>query len=294
MLKIERILCPMDFSEFSAKSYTYAHSLAHHYEAKLFLEHVVQPLSMAYPFYAFPDTLGQVYANLLEDAEKHLKEVVQNYALNEIQPELVVREGFPTDAILNFAQTQAVDLIVMGTHGRRGFDRITMGSVTEQVLRKARCPVLVIRRPAHDFVNPDQKQEQVHLSRILFCTDFSEHSDRALQYALSLAMEYNAELTLLHVMEIVPPTHNFQTENSMICKQLEQAIPEEAKNWCKVRPIVRAGQPYAEIIKLATETSADLVILGVRGRNALDLALFGSTTHRVIQLGPCPVLAVHI
>lgn len=294
MLKIERILCPMDFSEFSAKSYTYAHSLAFHYEAKLFLEHVVQPLSMSYPFYAFPDTLGQVYINLVQDAEKHLKEVVQDYARNGIQPELVVREGFPTDAILNFAQTQSVDLIVMGTHGRRGFDRFAMGSVTEQVLRKARCPVLVIRRPAHDFVNPGEKQEQVHLSRILFCTDFSEHSDRALQYALSLAMEYEAELTLLHVLETVPPKHDFQTENSMICKLLEQAIPEEAKNWCKVNPIVRAGHPYTEIIKLATETSADLVIMGVRGRNALDLALFGSTTHRVIQLGPCPVLAVHI
>ncbi|HEV2352251.1 MAG TPA: universal stress protein [Terriglobia bacterium] len=294
MLKIERILCPMDFSELSAKSYTYARSLAQHYEARLFLEHVVQPLSMAYPFYAFPDTLGQVYTNLLQDAEKHLKEVVQNFASNGMQPELVVREGFPTDSILSFAQTQAVDLIVMGTHGRRGFDRITMGSVTEQVLRKARCPVLVIRRPTHDFVNPGQKQEQVHLSRILFCTDFSTHSDRALQYALSLALEYNAELTLLHVLEIVGPTHDFQIENSKICKRLEQAIPEEAKNWCKVKPIVRAGQPYTEIIKLATETSADLVILGVRGRNALDLALFGSTTHRVIQLGPCPVLAVHI
>jgi nucleotide-binding universal stress UspA family protein len=294
MLKIERILCPMDFSEFSAKSYTYAHSLAHHYDAKLFLEHVVQPLSMAYPFYAFPDTLGQVYTNLLQDAEKHLKEMVQTFAWNGIQPEMVVREGFPTDAILSFAQTQAVDLIVMGTHGRRGFDRITMGSVTEQVLRKARCPVLVIRKPAHDFVNPAQKAEPVQLKNILFCTDFSEHSDRALQYALSLAMEYNAELTLFHVLEVIPPTHDFKTENELICKRLEQAIPEEAKNWCKVTPVVRAGQPYTEIIKLATEDSADLVILGVRGRNALDLALFGSTTHRVIQLGPCPVLAVHI
>lgn len=294
MLKIERILCPMDFSEFSARSYTYAHSLCQHYGAKLFLEHVVQPLSMAYPFYAFPESLGQVYANLFQDAEKHLREVVQSYAWNGIKPEMEVREGFPADAILSSALTHSIDLIVMGTHGRRGFDRITMGSVTEQVLRKARCPVLVIRKPAHDFVAPGQKQEQIHLSKILFCTDFSEHSERALQFALSLAMEYNAELTLLHVLEIVPPTRDFRTENSIICKRLEQSIPEDAKNWCKVNPIVRAGQPYTEIIKLATETSADLVILGVRGRNALDLALFGSTTHRVIQLGPCPVLAVHI
>jgi nucleotide-binding universal stress UspA family protein len=294
MLKIERILCPMDFSEFSAKSYTYAHSLAQHYNAKLYLEHVVQPLSMAYPFHAFPDTLGQVYANLFQDAEKQMAEVVQNYAWNGIKPELQVQEGFPTDTILNFAQTHSVDLIVMGTHGRRGFDRITMGSVTEKVLRKANCPVLVIRQPAHDFVTPGEKQEQVHLSKILFCTDFSEHSERALQYALSLAMEYNAELMLLHVLEALPPTREFQTENSNALKRLEQAIPEEAKNWCKVNPMIRRGRAYTEIVKLATETSADLVVMGVRGRNDLDLALFGSTTQRVIQLGSCPVLAVHI
>src|ERR1700693_968829 len=163
MLKMERILCPMDFSEFSAKSYEYAHSLAQHYKAKLFLEHVVQPLNMAYHYYAFPDSFNQIYWNLKEDSEKHLTEVVKNYAWNGIHPDMVVQEGIPTDAILNFAQANDVNLIVMGTHGRRGVDRITMGSVTERVLRKARCPVLVVRKPAHDFVKPGDKQEQVRL-----------------------------------------------------------------------------------------------------------------------------------
>ncbi len=294
MLKMERILCPMDFSEFSAKSYEYAHSLARHYGAKLFLEHVVQPLAMAYPFYAFPDSLNQVYINLNQDAEKQLNEVVKNHSWNGIQPELIVREGFPTDAILTFAQKESIDLIVMGTHGRQGFDRLTMGSVAEQVLRKARCPVLVVRKPAHDFVKPREKQEQIQLKKIIFCTDFSEHSDRALQYALSLAMEYNAELTLLHVLESVPAKEDVEAKSAKILRELQRLIPNDAGNWCKIKPAVRAGKAYQEINLLATETEADLVILGVRGRNALDLALFGSTTHRVIQVGPCPVLAVHI
>jgi nucleotide-binding universal stress UspA family protein len=294
MLKMERILCPMDFSEFSAKSYEYAHSLAHHYGAKLFLEHVVQPLTMAYPYYAFPDSFNQIYWNLTEDAEEQLKEVVKNYSWNGVHPEMIVKEGFPTDAILTFAEANDVNLIVMGTHGRRGVDRVTMGSVTERVLRKACCPVLVVRKPAHDFVKPADKHEQVQLKKILFCADFSEHSDRALQYALSLAMEYNAELTTLHVLENVPATLDIQSETSRICRQLDRPIPEDAKNWCKVKSEVRVGRPFQEIIQVATEQQADLVIMGVRGRNAVDLALFGSTTHRVIQLGPCPVLAVHI
>ena len=294
MLKMERILCPMDFSEFSAKSYEYAYSLAHHYGSKLYLEHVVQPLAMAYPYYSFPDSLSQIYWGLTEDAEAQLKGVVKNHSWNGIHPEMVVKEGFPTDAILTFAEANHVNLIVMGTHGRRGIDHMTMGSVTERVLRKARCPVLVVRKPAHDFVKPADKQEQVRLKKILFCTDFSEHSERALQYALSLAMEYNAELTTLHVLENVPATLDIQGETTRICRALERPVPEDAKNWCKVKAEVRIGKPYEEINKFATETQADLVIMGVRGRNAVDLALFGSTTYRVIQLGPCPVLAVHI
>jgi nucleotide-binding universal stress UspA family protein len=294
MLKMERILCPIDFTDFSTKSYEYAYSLARHYGAKLFLEHVVQPLTMAYPFYAFPDSLNKIYVNLTQDAEKQLNEVVKNHSWNGMKPELVVREGFPTEAILSSAQKESVDLIVMGTHGRQGFDRLTMGSVTEQVLRKARCPVLVVRKPAHDFVKPRDQKEQVQLKKILFCTDFSDHSDRALQYALSLAMEYNAELTLLHVMENVPTKAEIESRTSKVLRELDKPIPYDAGNWCKIKPAVRAGKAYEEINLLASEAQTDLIVMGVRGRNALDLALFGSTTQRVIQLGPCPVLAVHI
>jgi nucleotide-binding universal stress UspA family protein len=294
MVKMERILCPIDFTDFSTKSYEYAYSLASHYGAKLFLEHVVQPLTMAYPFYAFPDSLNKIYVNLTQDAEKQLNDVVKNHSWNGIHPELVVREGFPTEAILSSAQKESVDLIVMGTHGRQGFDRLTMGSVTEQVLRKARCPVLVVRKPTHDFVTPREKKEQVQLKKILFCTDFSEHSERALQYALSLAMEYNAELTLLHILENVPTKAEIESRTAKVLRELEMPIPNDAGNWCKIKPAVRAGKAFEEIILLANEAQTDLIIMGVRGRNALDLALFGSTTQRVIQLGPCPVLAVHI
>ena len=294
MLKIDRILCPIDFTEFSAKSYEYAYSLARHYDSKLFLEHVVQPLGMAYPYYTFPDSMNQIYWNLTEDAQNQLKDLVKKSSWNGLVPELMVQEGVPTEAILSFAKAKDVNLIVMGTHGRRGLDRMAMGSVTEQVLRKARCPVLAVRRPVHDFVKPGDKREQVQLKKILFCTDFFEHSDRALQYALSLAMEYNAELTLLHVLESVPATLDIETESSRIRRELERPIPENAKNWCKVKSEVLVGKPYEEIIRVATAGQSDLVVMGVRGRNAVDLALFGSTTHRVIQLGPCPVLAVHI
>lgn len=293
MLKIERILCPVDFSEASAKAYDYACSLALRYEAQLCVEHVIDLLTGAYPYYNFPDVAANsIYVDLNKAAEERLNKLVKHHAVDGIQAEMVVHKGFVPDSILSFAQDQHADLIVMGTHGRRGLDRLVMGSVTEHVLRRARCPVLAVRRPSHDFVNPEQPEEPVHLRKILLCTDFSKCADAALKYALSLAQEYNAELTLLHVLEVFPEYKaNMVMEEAR--RRIEALVPGDVRNWCTVKTAVRIdGKPYQEIIQVAVEQQTDLAVLGVRGRSAVDLAVFGSTTQRVLQLGPCPVLAV--
>lgn len=294
MLKIERILCPLDFSEFSAKAYDYAQSLAKHYQARLFLQHVVQPIFAAYPSYVYPDMASDLCQDLRAHAEQQLQDFVKRHTRDGIQIESLVREGTVTDSILSLAESRAVDLIVMGTHGRQGFDHLLLGSITEKVLRKARCPVLVVRKPAREFVTPGNSVEPVHLHKILYCTDFSAHSQRALDYALSLAQEYDAELTLLHVLEDFPAATDLQAATAQVVHQLDELVPAEAHNWCTLKSRLRVGRPYQEIVRFTQEAGTDLVILGVRGRNALDLALFGSTTHRVIQQAPCPVLAVHI
>jgi len=294
MLRIEKILCPVDFSEYSLKAYDYAQSLAQHYGARLLLQHVVQPLTSTYPYYAFPDAINEVFWNLETSADQKLSELMSAQHGNGLETQRFVHKGSVSDCILAFAEEQGVDLIVMGTHGRHGFDHLTMGSVAEKVLRKAHCPVLVVRNPAHDFVSPDDVADPVGLKKLLFCTDFSDYSSRAFTYALSLAMEYNAELTLLHVLEDVPPAEDLQKSEVEIVRRLEELAPPEAGDWCKVQAAVRIGKPYQQILQLTLENDTDLVVMGVRGRNVVDLALFGSTTHRVIQLGTCPVLAVHI
>lgn len=295
MLKIERILCPIDFSEFSTKAYDYAESLARHYGAKLFLEHVIRPFAEPYAYWMYPGGMEHIASNLCASAEKQLHEFLKTHAHNGTPTERVVVEGVATESILSLAEEQRMDLIVMGTHGRQGFDHLTMGSVTEKVLRKARCPVLAVRKPAHDFVSPaEKKSDPVKLGKILFCTDFSAHSDRALEYALSLATEYNAELTLVHVLEDIPDSTDLQNKTAEAVRRLEAPVPKDSRDWCTIKSTIRMGKPYQEIIRLSLEGKTDLVIMGVRGRNAVDLAVFGSTTHRVIQLGPCPVLAVHI
>jgi len=293
-LKIERILCLLDFSEFSDRAFDYAQSLARHYRAALFVEHVIQPPFSTYPSYINPDVLSQIAGGLRAQAEEQTEAFLKTHFRDGVPLESVVLEGDVTDQILCLAQVRGVGLIVMGTHGRHGLDHLLLGSVTEKVLRKARCPVLVVRRPAHEFVAPAEPGDPVRLRKILLATDFSSHSERALSYALSLVREYEAELTVLHVLEAIPAAIDLGTITADVGRQLEILLPPPEKSGATFGTRLRVGKPYEEINRYAAETAMDLIVLGVRGRNALDLALFGSTTHRVIHQGPCPVLAVHI
>jgi nucleotide-binding universal stress UspA family protein len=203
-----------------------------------------------------------------------------------------VQVGMAADLILSFAQSQKTDVIVMGTHGRRGFDRLVLGSVTNRVMRRAPCPVLAASKPPHDAVTASNEQRFRHLSRILFCADFSENSERALKYAISATAEYDAELTLLHVLEGVPSPAKAEEAMAVAAERLDKLIPPQGRKALKIKTALRTGKTYAEIIQLAEEAQIDLVTMGVRGRGALDVAVFGSTTYRVMQLGSCPVLAV--
>lgn len=293
---IQRILCPIDFSEFSTRAYRHALSLAQHYRAKLLALHVIE--LWRYPYADYGATAGD-YANfcraLHKGGKEQLQEFVKKNPHDEIQPELAVHEGRAPDSILSFAQAQKIDLIVMGTHGRRGFDRLMLGSATDRVMREAHCPVLAVCQPPRESVSSGEKGHYVHhLSRILLCTDFSESSQRALEYAISVTEEYDAELTLMHVVEQVPSRATKEEVIETSGKELDKLIPAEKRKTHKIRTAVRIGKPYQRIIEYAKEVSADLITMGVRGAGALDRAVFGSTTYRVIQLGPCPVLAIHV
>jgi nucleotide-binding universal stress UspA family protein len=294
MVVVERILCPVDFSEFSARAYDYALSLARHYRSKLFLQHVLDFKLSSYAYYADANIIADTFEGVRHDSRVQLEEFAKRPSGNGAEPERVFCEGAPAKAILAYAETQRINLIVMGSHGLKGTDRVTLGSVAQKVLRKAPCSVLVVRRPEHDFADPGRAQDPIEISKLLVCTDFSVYSTRALEHAISIAAEYEAELTLLYVREDMPSTADWQSANKPLLAQLDGLIAPEMRGRCTIKPFVCIGKAYQQIIQHAREVHADAVIMGVRGRNALDLAIFGSTTHRVIQLGPCPVLAVQV
>src|SRR6266851_2744130 len=296
MLEIKLILCPIDFSEFSIRAYHHALSLAEHYRAKLVAQHIVE--LWRYPYADYAASVGdydKFCRALREGGKEQLQEFVKNHTHDETQPKLVVHQGTAPDSILSFAQAEKTDVIVMGTHGRRGFDRLMLGSTTDRVMRRAPCPVLAVGKASHDSVaSEEERHRRHHLSRILFCTDFSDNSERALNYALSARAEYDAELTMLHVLEEVSPPAKKEQAIATAKDELEKLIPSEGRKTPKIKTAVRIGKPYEQIIQLALEAQIDMVAMAVRGRGALDLAVFGSTTYRVLQLGPCPVLAVHV
>jgi nucleotide-binding universal stress UspA family protein len=291
MHKIERILCPIDFSEFSLNAYDYAQSLARHYKATLFVQHVIDLPTPFYPYYAFPNAYNEICQKVRADAEQQLQEFVKTHAHGGIQIQCDVQDGSATDRILDLAEAKAVNLIVMGTHGSRGADRLTLGSLTDKVLRKAKCPVLPVRKPAY-FVARTGVPDLIQLHRIVCCTDFSEQSEQAWDYAVSLAAEYSAELTLLHVLEDISSSSDIEDETAKALERLKKQMSSCAQENVVTKPIVRIGKAYQQIIEYALEPQTDLVIMGVRGRHALDLTVFGSTTYRVVQLGPCPVLVI--
>ena len=259
----------------------------------------MQHVRYSFPAFYIDASYKEIRRKLRTDALQKLREFAKRLTRTKVQPQCVVHEGCKlsessiySDRILSFAKAQAVNLIVMGTHGLGGVDRLMLGSVTEKVLRKARCPVLVVRKPAHDFVSPGEKADPINIKKIVLCMDFSKHAQGALNHAFSIAKQYNAELTLLHVLEHPPGSADIQSTTAKATEQLRESVPPRAPKPSHVKFLVRIGKPYQQVIDLAMEAQTDLVIMGVRGRSSLNSALFGSTTYRVIQLGPCPVLAV--
>src|SRR5260370_20039994 len=293
-LKIKLILCPIDFSEFSVSAYQYALSVAEHYEAKLVAQLIVEVWRHAsFDFAASAGLYEESREALRESGKEQLQEFVKKHTHDEIQPELVVQVGVAADSILSFAQLQKADVIVMGTHGRRGFDRLMLGSVTDRVMRRAPCPVLAASKP-HDSVAAGEERGHVHhLSRILFCADFSENSERALRSAISATAEYDAELTLLHVLEGVPSPAKTEEAMAVAAERLGKLVPPEGRKTLHTQAGVGIWKTDEQSLQLAEEAQIDLVTMDGLGSGALDVAVFGSTTYRVMQLGSRPVLAVH-
>jgi nucleotide-binding universal stress UspA family protein len=239
-----------------------------------------------------------------EQLRAQTERLVARKAPSGIGIETVIREGDAAAEILACADTLNPDLLVMGTHGRTGFERLVLGSVTEKVLRKASAPVLTVPRGL-----PDAVPAAPGMFKDILCpVDFSSSSMRALQYAMSIAQEADAHLAVLHVVahEIENAADvgafgavenlsiaEFRTlRDDTLRRRLADAVPETVASYCSVNTILTHGKPWREILRNAADRRSDLIVMGVRGRGAVDLMFFGSTTHHVVREAVCPVLTL--
>ena len=202
----------------------------------------------------------------------------------------------PASEIVAAAGELPADLVVMGTHGRGGFRRLVLGSVAESVLRTAPCPVLTVPPHAPDHPGP------MFLKRLLCATDFSPASEAAVRYAVSLAEEAQACLLLVHVLDRTRSAGTLGPDGAEVDPeadieqaaraQLRRTLPPEARDWCLPVEIVTCGKVAPEILRLAREREAGLIVMGVHGRSLLDPMALGSATHTVVREATCPVLTV--
>jgi nucleotide-binding universal stress UspA family protein len=292
-ISIERVLCPIDFSDTSHHALAHAAAMARRHQAQLTMLHVFPYLpAMDLPPMPLEDVdRAGILARMREFA---------GIVPRDVPVDCLVREAPLVYAeIAGQVEATHADMLVMGTHGRSGFQRVFLGSVTEKVMRTVQCPTLIVPPRAPD-VAPDAP---VMFRQILCPTDFLASSLKAFEYAISVAEESDAQLTLLHVVEMLAAVgeapliddHYARLRGATIAearRRLSDLIPDEARAYCTIDAVVVEGRAYKQILCQAKERGADLLVMGVHGRGAIDLVLFGSTAHHVLRASTCPVLIV--
>jgi universal stress protein A len=289
-----RILCPIDLSDMSDHVVDHASAMARWCGAQLTFLHVV---AHAPATIAPAPTLDEVERDRLIRAMRKAAAGVPA----TVAPRFLVREAESSyQGILEQIVDSRPDLLVLGTHGRSGFRRLVLGSVAEKVIRTASCPTLVVPPRAGD-VSPTRP---VQFQHVVCAVDFSDCSLMALAQARNLIRQTAGHLTLLHVIERPPELRenalaaDFDVDRIRAAAEAEallrlrDLVPHPPQTPGTVTTVVEEGSADREVLRKATEVDADLIVMGVHGRGALDLIVFGSTTHHVIREARCPVLIV--
>lgn len=300
MIQIARILCPVDFSDQSRQALDYAVAAARWYGASITLLHVHALSAPLLPMEPFGGAASYARVALNEEEREAVTRALETFlardraAGDRVEPLVDEALNVPS-AIVAKAEELGADLIVMGTHGRTGFNRLVLGSVTEKVLRTAPCPVLCVP-PRAGAALPESG-----LGAVVCPTDFSPSSARLLGYAASIAQQGRASLTVVHVVDmgtdaadvLVPEGDAFRAARVEQARSaMSSALSPEIRQAADVTEIVATGKPYREILRIADERRAGLIVMGVHGRGAVDRMFFGSTTQHVVRQARCPVLTV--
>lgn len=291
MLTIRRILWPTDFSAGAGRAFPYAAALASWHNAELHVLNVAEeepsePVGGEPSFPVSQDTL----AGLLAD-EGEPPQSIDLDTLTLVQEQR--KSESPPETIVAYAEDQDIDLVVAGTHGRRGLQRLLIGSVAEEMIRTAPCPVLTVRES-------EEVAPAWAVRNILVPIDFSEASMGALRHAKELTLTYGAQITLLHAVEevVYPSAYGVEPINlpsPQVVERVEANLAERARDEIGYEHVtVEASVGYApsSILDYAEMNPVDLIVIATHGRTGLERMLLGSVTERVVRRAPAPVFIV--
>jgi nucleotide-binding universal stress UspA family protein len=298
---VRHILVPTDFSDCALGALRWALTLAYHYDADVHLLHVV---TLQKPgVYGTTDVVGEAasYQQKLESvyqarARELLHEVLAEEQQADVPVTTVVRQSMAiADAVLSYVAQAGIDLVVAGTHGRRGVQHLVLGSVAEDIMREAPCPVLLVRQR-------EEAAAAEFAPRILVPIDFSVPSRRALTYAAQLAERVGSTLHLLHVVEPLPfpvsltgilTIHDLLPDINDKAEQQLLRLAEDLRTDAPSTDVhVEEGYPAATIVRAARDLEAGMIVMASRGLAGLERLLIGSVTTRVVRAAPCPVLVM--
>jgi len=288
------ILAATDFSEYSKVALNICLGVSKCMKTKLYVLHTIEK---------FPHE----YKHLLSDAaHADMKQKLEGEAMGKIKAMLpaellddgsvipIVRFGKPFMEIIQIAEEKKVDLLAVGTKGKAGVDRVILGSVAERIARKAGCPVMVVRG-----------KKYVGFKRIIVPVDLSDCSRIALEYAVATAKAHKSKLTILHVYEesFVEPyvnAANSEEEAGEIIKEIEQVNETKYDEFLKTvdlsgveyEKLLKKGIPAFDIVEIAREQQANLIVMGTHGRSGIRHILIGSTAEEVVRTVHCDIIIV--
>jgi nucleotide-binding universal stress UspA family protein len=291
MLNIDRILWPTDFSQGAARAFPHAAALASWHDAELHILNVREgaPEVEEKMEAAFPLSTGDL-GNLIDATGSPSESVdLQSFAVVQDQ----VEGAAPGEAIVSYTDEHDVDLVVMGTHGRRGLQRMLIGSVAEEVLRRASCPVLTVR-------DSEDAPSAWNVQNILAPVDFSEAATSAVKHTKELALTYGAQITLFHAVEEVmyPSAYGMEmaeVPGPEVIDRVEEGLADMVREEIGYEHVLIEsviGYAPSSILDYVEDHDVDLIVIATHGRSGLERLLLGSVTERVVRRASVPVFVV--
>jgi len=283
-VRLRDIIAATDFSDHSVSVLRHAAAIARRHRSTLHVVHVI-------PTDVYKSVPADLMAEALKQTRAYVKDAISNQLhlefLQGVKNEVVIREGQVSPELLNVTTERNASLLVLGTRGHQGLERLLEGSIAEEVFRQASCPVLIVPPRADE-------RSGLPVRTILYPTSFSENSLRARPYAFSLARTYRARLIMLYVV----PEDTIQSQNDISClrasgeERLRHLLPANGRFAQEPVLYVDFGPVERRIVGVGIENNADLIVLGIAAASASAAHLPEGVTYKVVGQAPCPVLTV--